>query len=411
MSESNSLPYGEVNQLGGVFVNGRPLPNTVRMQIVDLASKGIRPCDISRQLKVSHGCVSKILARFQETGSILPGAIGGSKPRVTTPKVVAKIRDYKNRDPGIFAWEIRDKLLSERVCDKYNVPSVSSISRILRNKIGPLSQPFDSSSSGSQSGNGKKEMNNDDDLDENENEMCGDENENSYFGSGANMNDHAAHHHVTKPESKHLQTGSKISLSSSSVASSTSCSSSCSSSSSASLSPTPIRQSSSSSSSSSLDSMTTATTTARLSVTCKIESKYDVWSAASAINATLNTAIAAAANNAQQSQQPALTGSSSTSAANTQTSSGQQRQQQQQQQPLNSTTTAANNTNSNYLYPYHNPAAMYPSAYSANSQVSNAAAYPMHHLSPYATSTAAYNSCSSPSQQSIYTPQYQVSFY
>jgi hypothetical protein len=74
-------------------------------------------------------------------GSILPGAIGGSKPRVTTPKVVGKIRDYKNKDPGIFAWEIRDRLLQEGICDKYNVPSVSSISRILRNKIGPLSQP------------------------------------------------------------------------------------------------------------------------------------------------------------------------------------------------------------------------------------------------------------------------------
>lgn len=130
-----------MNQLGGMFVNGRPLPNSTRMKIVEMANLGIRPCDISRQLRVSHGCVSKILARFQETGSILPGAIGGSKPRVTTPKVVGKIREYKQKDPGIFAWEIRDKLLGEHVCDKYNVPSVSSISRILRNKIGPLSQP------------------------------------------------------------------------------------------------------------------------------------------------------------------------------------------------------------------------------------------------------------------------------
>ncbi|XP_047115931.1 paired box protein Pax-1-like [Schistocerca piceifrons] len=130
--------YGEVNQLGGVFVNGRPLPNAVRMRIVELAQLGIRPCDISRQLRVSHGCVSKILARYHETGSILPGAIGGSKPRVTTPKVVAYIKELKQKDPGIFAWEIRDRLLSDGVCDKYNVPSVSSISRILRNKIGAL---------------------------------------------------------------------------------------------------------------------------------------------------------------------------------------------------------------------------------------------------------------------------------
>jgi hypothetical protein len=74
-------------------------------------------------------------------GSVLPGAIGGSKPRVTTPHVVGRIRDYKVNDPGMFAWEIREKLLSDQICDKFNVPSVSSISRILRNKIGPLSQP------------------------------------------------------------------------------------------------------------------------------------------------------------------------------------------------------------------------------------------------------------------------------
>merc|ERR1712080_54676 len=123
---------------GGVFVNGRPLPNQIRVRIVELAQLGIRPCDISRQLRVSHGCVSKILARYNETGSILPGAIGGSKPRGTTPKGAGFIKELKQKDPGIFAWEIRDRLLADGVCDKYNVPSVSSISRILRNKIGSL---------------------------------------------------------------------------------------------------------------------------------------------------------------------------------------------------------------------------------------------------------------------------------
>ncbi|KAH9424699.1 Paired Box domain, partial [Dermatophagoides pteronyssinus] len=124
-----SQGFGEVNQLGGVFVNGRPLPNTIRLKIVELSRMGVRPCDISRQLRVSHGCVSKILSRFHETGSILPGTIGGSKPRVTTPKVVSYIKELKNKEPGIFAWEIRDKLLHDGICDKFNVPSVSSISK------------------------------------------------------------------------------------------------------------------------------------------------------------------------------------------------------------------------------------------------------------------------------------------
>uniref|UniRef100_A0A915P921 Paired domain-containing protein n=1 Tax=Meloidogyne floridensis TaxID=298350 RepID=A0A915P921_9BILA len=123
-----------INQLGGVFVNGRPLPTYVRNQIVELNRRGVRPCDISRQLKVSHGCVSKILGRFYETGSIKPGVIGGSKPKVATPEVVHAIARYKLNNPTMFAWEIREKLIEEGISDAESAPSVSSINRIVRNK-------------------------------------------------------------------------------------------------------------------------------------------------------------------------------------------------------------------------------------------------------------------------------------
>ncbi|XP_004856526.1 paired box protein Pax-4 [Heterocephalus glaber] len=121
-----------MNQLGGLFVNGRPLPLDTRQQIVQLAVTGMRPCDISRSLKVSNGCVSKILGRYYRTGVLEPKGIGGSKPRLATPPVVARIAQLKDECPALFAWEIQRQLCAEGLCPQDKTPSVSSINRVLR---------------------------------------------------------------------------------------------------------------------------------------------------------------------------------------------------------------------------------------------------------------------------------------
>ncbi|XP_039951989.1 segmentation protein paired [Bactrocera tryoni] len=141
---------GRVNQLGGVFINGRPLPNNIRLKIVEMAAEGIRPCVISRQLRVSHGCVSKILNRYQETGSIRPGVIGGSKPRIATPEIENRIEEYKRQNPSIFSWEIRDKLIRDGICDRTTAPSVSAISRLVRGRDAPGEDDGQKTQSGSE---------------------------------------------------------------------------------------------------------------------------------------------------------------------------------------------------------------------------------------------------------------------
>lgn len=96
---------------------------------------GVRPCEISRQLRITHGCISKLLSKFHETGSIDPGNKNVGRPKVITPEIEMKIDQYREEQPGIFSWELKERLIRDKVCTTDNVPSLSSISRLIKSKI------------------------------------------------------------------------------------------------------------------------------------------------------------------------------------------------------------------------------------------------------------------------------------
>ncbi|GBM25330.1 Paired box protein Pax-6 [Araneus ventricosus] len=139
-----------LGNLSPLYLNTRLSESLPQPRMVhDFSPYGLRPYDFARQLLTSQTAVNKILgssapsitslpllanSRYYETGSLRPGIIGGSKPKVATPVVVAKIEQYKRENPTIFAWEIRERLISEGVCTNSTAPSVSSINRILRNR-------------------------------------------------------------------------------------------------------------------------------------------------------------------------------------------------------------------------------------------------------------------------------------
>jgi paired box protein 3/7 len=60
--------------------------------------------------------------------------IGGTKPKLATPEIEKRVDGYKSENPGVFSWEVRDRLIKEGICDKNTVPSVSAISRLLRGR-------------------------------------------------------------------------------------------------------------------------------------------------------------------------------------------------------------------------------------------------------------------------------------
>lgn len=91
-------------------------------------------CEKIAPTDLSLSFILQIFVFIKETGSIRPGVIGGSKPRVASPEVEHRIEQYKRDNPGIFSWEIRDKLVKDGLCDRTTAPSVSAISRLLRGR-------------------------------------------------------------------------------------------------------------------------------------------------------------------------------------------------------------------------------------------------------------------------------------
>ncbi|XP_028898802.1 paired box protein Pax-6 isoform X2 [Zeugodacus cucurbitae] len=134
-SEVGLPPSVQIPGAGIFGAGGSPSPTTLnalmsQQRLLELSRfGGLRGYDIAQHMLSQQGAVSKLLGSLRP-----PGLIGGSKPKVATPTVVSKIEQYKRENPTIFAWEIRERLISEGVCTNTTAPSVSSINRILRNR-------------------------------------------------------------------------------------------------------------------------------------------------------------------------------------------------------------------------------------------------------------------------------------
>ncbi|CAI4227912.1 unnamed protein product [Auanema sp. JU1783] len=72
--ESSQRKEGTVfparNRYGRPYISGRPLLTCDRKKILQLFQMGIKKIHIAKSLGITHSCVSKVLRKFHETGSI-----------------------------------------------------------------------------------------------------------------------------------------------------------------------------------------------------------------------------------------------------------------------------------------------------------------------------------------------------
>lgn len=116
---------------------GKALPIEVRNNIVEkwLNNEGI--ANISRQLNLPYKTVSNIVDLWVDNGDIEPRQPHREASRTArTDDVITYIEYLKTNKPSIYGKEIQQELQSNNVCLPENVPSRSSISRVLKADVG-----------------------------------------------------------------------------------------------------------------------------------------------------------------------------------------------------------------------------------------------------------------------------------
>lgn len=115
---------------------GRPLDANIRNKIVNLYLSGESTVAISKRFDIPYKTVSNITDLFVRTGSTKPKKGGNHKRTCRTDDTIEYVEHLKRIKPSIYPYEIRKKLVENRVYLAENTPSNASVSRILRDDLG-----------------------------------------------------------------------------------------------------------------------------------------------------------------------------------------------------------------------------------------------------------------------------------
>uniref|UniRef100_A0A0N4ZHY3 Paired domain-containing protein n=1 Tax=Parastrongyloides trichosuri TaxID=131310 RepID=A0A0N4ZHY3_PARTI len=124
---NNNRRISGTNLYGRPYCPGRPLSMGERCRIIELHRQGMKVNAISKALCVSHGCVSKIISRFRETGLLSPFSNSENRRNRKGMKNGNNVNNNNNKMTTVNKNVSRSP---QSTCDSFSVTStvVSDIS-------------------------------------------------------------------------------------------------------------------------------------------------------------------------------------------------------------------------------------------------------------------------------------------
>ena len=124
-----------INQSGGLYDNGRGLPQFYRERVLDLYHQGFSQRQIAQELSTSRHFIQNVLLGYDTTNSSCQPAKSHRGRSSLSPNAIELIENEKLCKPSIYCAELRNRLVLDGVVHPVDLPDVSTISYCLRREL------------------------------------------------------------------------------------------------------------------------------------------------------------------------------------------------------------------------------------------------------------------------------------
>ena len=124
------------NRYGQIYDMGKPYPQIIRENVLDLHNNGLSIRQISPQAQVSTGFIAKVIKEYNENNYSVPRrALSGRKESVPTKNVRSDLEVEKLSKPSSYTNGLQRRLLLDGVCLPGEIPSNASVRRFFHKEL------------------------------------------------------------------------------------------------------------------------------------------------------------------------------------------------------------------------------------------------------------------------------------